>query len=316
MALLNSRSWTTDTKVDVTRAALARLIVSLLVLALVSIASTPVAGRSSKAIGLDSARNDRPATIWAVGNGNDYPDGQKVAKLVERGRPDRFFYLGDVYENGTARDFEKNYRPSYGRLAKLTAPTPGNHEWPLRAQGYDVYWRGVLKKTIPPYYKFSLGGWDIFSLNSEAPHDEASAQRRWLRSKLKGSGTCRLAFWHRPRYSDGQLVGDEPEVAPLWDALRGRAAIVLNGHHHSMQRFRPVDGITELIAGSGGHGHHPLKSSRPRVAFAEDRFYGALRLILKPGRATYRFVAVDGRTLDAGRISCKRLRAVKKKKPS
>jgi calcineurin-like phosphoesterase family protein len=291
----------------------ARLIVSSLVLAVVSGIGALGAQSSSRAYGLDSSKSDRAVTVWAVGNGNAYTDGQSVTRLLERGKPDRFLYLGDVYENGTPEDFEKNYRPSYGRLAKLTAPTPGNHEWPLHTQGYDVFWRGVLKKAIPKYYKFTIGGWDILSLNSEAPHDESSAQVRWLRSKVKRPGACRLAFWHRPRYSDGQLIGDAPDVEPFWDALRGRATIVLNGHDHSMQRFRPIDGITQLIVGSGGHGHHPLKPLTRRSVFAQDVDYGALRLTLKPGQAKYRFVAVDGRTLDTGTIRCKRLKAKKKR---
>jgi hypothetical protein len=290
----------------VTAAARGLLATLVAVLAAVAGWSAP-AGATGKAVGLDSAKTDRPATVWAVGNGNAYRDGQSVARLVEAGRPDRFLYLGDVYENGTAEDFEKNYRPSFGRLAKVTAPTPGNHDWPLHAQGYDMFWRGVLKKAIPWYYNFRIGGWDILSLNSEAPHDESSAQVRWLRSKLRRRGTCRLAFWHRPRYSDGQLIGDQTDVGPLWDALRGRAAIVLNGHDHGMQRFGPIDGISQFIVGSGGHGHHPLKQLTRRNAFADDQHYGALRLTLKPGQARYRLVAVGGRTLDAGTIRCRRL---------
>lgn len=45
-------------------------------------------------------------------------------------------------------------------------------------------------------------------------------------------GTCRLA-WHRPRFTAGKHA-DARDVAPLWEALRGRAKIVVNGHDHNM----------------------------------------------------------------------------------
>jgi hypothetical protein len=293
----------------------ARAIVSMLVLALVSGVAAVGAQSPSRGIGLDSSKSNRAATVWAVGDGNAYTDGQRMERLVEAGKPDRFLYLGDVYEHGTPSDFESNFRSSYGRIAKWTAPTPGNHEWPLHAQGYDVFWKDVLKKPIPPYYKFTIAGWDILSLNSEAPHDEASPQVKWLRSKLTRRGTCRLAFWHRPRYGEDLLEGgDQPDVQPFWDALRRKAVIVLNGHNHNMQRFPPIEGITEFVVGSGGHGHHPLSTTRRRYVFANDQLYGALRLTLKPGQAKYRYVAVGGQTLDAGSIKCKRFRAKKKKR--
>jgi hypothetical protein len=251
------------------------------------------------------AEAKRSATVWAVGDGAD--GGQAtlgVGQLVERGNPDKFLYLGDVYEHGTAFEYTNYYKAAFGRLGRLTAPTPGNHEWQLRAEGYNPYWRGVLGRDIPQYYKFSIAGWEIFSLNSEADHRKSSKQVRWLRSKIKKAGTCRLAFWHRPRYSGGGN-GDQADVAPLWNALKKRAAIVLAGHDHHMQRLKRKDGITEFISGAGGHGSHPLWKD-PRVAFANNTDYGALRLTLSRGLARFAFVAVDGRTLDSGKVRCRR----------
>jgi hypothetical protein len=149
-----------------------------------------------------------------------------------------------------------------------------------------------------------VGGWEILSLNSEASHDEGSPQVRWLRSNLPGDGTCRLAFWHRPRYSFGDH-GDQPDVTPLWNALRGRAVLIVNGHEHNTERFAPRDGITELVAGAGGRGIYPIEPEElSQLAFGNDTDFGALRLKLRPGRADYRFVAVGGKTLDSGSVRC------------
>jgi hypothetical protein len=247
----------------------------------------------------------KTATVWAVGDGAD--GGQatlQVGQLVTGGKPDKFLYLGDVYETGTAAEFASKYGPAFGSIARITAPTPGNHEWGLRDQGYFPYWNSVLGRTLPEYYKFSLAGWEIFSLNSEGDHGKGSKQVRWLKSKVKKKGTCKLAFWHRPRYSGGGN-GDQRDVAPLWNALKGRASIVLAGHDHQMQRLKRKDGITEFISGAGGNTLLRIWND-PRVAFANNKTFGALRLKLSPGSARFAFVSVDGRTLDSGKVRCRR----------
>jgi hypothetical protein len=260
-----------------------------------------------------SGPRDR-AVVWAVGDGADGGTaGKAVAARIGAGRVDRFLYLGDVYGpgvtgplrgDGNAADYRGRYEPLYGALAPRTAPTPGNHEWPQRGDGYEPYWRRVTGKTPPAYYRFDIGGWTVLSLNSEAPHGAGSQQVRWLERQVARPGTCRLAFWHRPRFSAGRH-GDQPDVAPLFDTLRGHAALVVTGHDHDMQRFRPVGGITQVVSGAGGHEHYALHAD-PRRAFGNDTIYGALRIDLRPGRARLRFVAADGRVLDDSTLRCRR----------
>lgn len=247
---------------------------------------------------------DRPATVWAVGDGADGSDAARaVADRIVADRPDRVLYLGDVYEGGSAADFRDRYQPVYGRLVPRTAPTPGNHDWPTHPEGYDAFWSSRTGAPTPPWYSFRAGGWQIVSLNSEAPHDPGSEQVRWLRALLaRTPGTCSLAFWHRPLQSAGKH-GDQGDVAPLWDALRGHASVVVNGHDHNLQRLRPRDGITQYVAGAGGRSRYAL-SIDPRVQFGDDGRDGALRMRLRPGGAELSFVAVDGKVLDRSRVSC------------
>jgi hypothetical protein len=252
------------------------------------------------------------ALLWAVGDGADgSAAARSVVSRMKRKRFDRVLYLGDVYGagllsaalgDGSAADFDERYDPVYGAFAARTAPTPGNHEWPRRADGYEPYWREVHGSPPPAFYDFDVAGWRLLSLNSEAPHGEDSAQVRWLRTRLRAPGTCRLAFWHRPRYNAGRHR-DEPGVAALWNALRGHASIVVAGHDHNMQRFRPVGGIAQYVSGAGGHGRYPLRADR-RLAFGNDSDYGALRIELSPGRARLAFVSADGRILDVSTVRC------------
>jgi hypothetical protein len=243
------------------------------------------------------------ALVWAFGDGADGGEAaHAVARLVASSDLSRILYLGDVYERGTPAEFRR-FRDLYAELTTRMAPTPGNHEWPLHESGYDPFWRELTGRTPPPYYAFDVAGWRVLSLNSEIEHGDGSAQLRWLADELRAPGTCRIAYWHRPRFSAG-LHNNQPDMAPIWDALRGHATIVLTGHDHDMQRFEPRDGITEFVSGAGGHGLYPVLPGRPEVKFADDRHYGALRLELRRGSARYAFVAADGRVLDRGSLRC------------
>ncbi len=255
--------------------------------------------------GASSRRDENRSVVWAVGDG---ADGGAEAKALAAGiaseRPDHFLYLGDVYEDGTAEDFERNYRSVYGRLDRITAPTPGNHDWPNAKEGYRPYWERVTGRPMPSYYSFRAGGWELLSLNSEAGHDEDSEQLRWLRRAVTAPGNCRIAFWHRARFSAG-THGDQDDIEPLWEALRGKATIVVAGHDHDMQRLRPIDGITQFVSGAGGRSHYAVDRGDPRLGFANDRDYGGLRLELRPGVAEYAYFATSGEELDSGAIRCR-----------
>ncbi len=253
------------------------------------------------------ARSGGRAVIWAVGDGADGSDEAKeVADMIAADDPDRLLYLGDVYETGTDEEFDKHYDPIYGDMADITQPTIGNHEWRLHEDGYIQYWEAMTGREQRLFYSFELAGWEIISLNSEgglAPKDE---QLAFLEKELSEPGTCRLPFWHTARYS-AVPDSDEPVVEPFWNALKGHTEIVLSAHEHTMQRFLPIHGITQLVSGAGGHELYGLDAADPRVAFADDENYGALRLELQPGLARYAFVASDGEVLDEGTIRCEPL---------
>lgn len=249
----------------------------------------------------------RQATIWAVGDGADgSTPARRVARMIQRARPRRLLYLGDIYEDGSALQFQRNYNSVYGAMASITLPTPGNHDWPAHGSGYDRYWSRVTGLRPPDYYRVGLAGWDILSLNSERGLEPGSSQMRWLREQLAGGGSCRLAFWHRPRVSAGKKDDEGAEVAPLWSAVEGRVALVLNGHDHNLQQLRSRGGTTQLIAGAGGHSRYRLDRLDPRLAWGTDRVDGALRIELSPGLARFAFVSASGRVLRRGSVPCRR----------
>jgi hypothetical protein len=244
---------------------------------------------------------DVAVEVWAVGDGTtESEESRQVAELVAAARPDRVLYLGDVYD-----DYSERVDATFGAvgLVDVILPTAGNHEWPSQGEEYLAYWRKVMGAPLGAYYSTRMAGWQVLSVNTEEPMDRGSAQLRWLRRSVRGGGTCRLAIMHRPRWSAGRH-GDQDSVAPVWDVLTGRARLVLSGHDHDMQRFAPRGGITQLVSGAGGRSLYPVDESDRRLRFSNDTEYGALRLRLAPGEATYAFVSVDGEELDSGRVTC------------
>ena len=245
------------------------------------------------------------AEIWAVGDAGDgSAAATEVAQLIDGSEPDRLLYLGDVYEVGSADEFATNYAPSFGSLSDITAPTLGNHEAPNVTEGYEAYWRQIYGTTPPSFYSFRIAGWQILSLNSEIDHSEGSAQVRWLEQRVSAPGNCRIAFWHRPRFSAGTEHGDDPGLQPFWDALGGRARLAVNAHEHDFQRQAARDGVTQLIAGAGGESRYPLDPAYSGLRFGDDEATGALRLRLRPGRLSYAFVDTRRHVLDSGSRRC------------
>src|SRR4051794_21901465 len=246
------------------------------------------------------------SVVWAIGDGADGgPDSRAVASMVGSRRVDRLLYLGDVYESGSAQEFQANYDTAYHRFDAVTAPTIGNHEWPNLATGYVPYWTSARGRPPPLRYAFAASGWQLISLNSNEPTSQD--QLSWLSTKIRGTprfGTCRIAFMHPPGFSAG-VAGGPTALQGISGELKGHASIVLAGHDHDMQRLRALDGITPYVDGAGGNELSPVNRADPRLAFADDTHHGALRLELRPGRAVLTFVAEDGSRLDRSSVACK-----------
>ena len=79
---------------------------------------------------------------------------------------------------------------------------------------------------------------------------------------------------------------------------------MLSGHDHNLQRLRPVAGIVQYVAGAGGQVRYRIDRGDPSLAFGNDRRYGALRIVVEPGRASFEFRDVAGRVLDRSRSTC------------
>ena len=247
--------------------------------------------------------------VYAVGDAaGGEPRAQALADFI-KGRPvDRFFYLGDVYETGTATEFTENYEPLFGSLAGQTDPVAGNHEYANRYEGYYPYWetkRGwSTDQALHRSYVDGPSGWQVLAYSSEA---DAGEEAQWLAGELaKHEGTCRIAFAHRGRYVVvDEEHSDNPDQQPVWDQLAGNVAINLVGHNHIYGRLAPLEGVHVIVSGAGGHVIRSLGPQRHVVRAAEAGTPTVTELTLRRGAADLRQLDAAGKIYDDTTIRCR-----------
>ncbi len=258
-----------------------------------------------------------PFVVAAVGDGGsgETPSNSDVANLIAGWNPSLFLYLGDVYEKGSPSEFSNYYDPNnfFGQFRSITDPTVGNHEYSFDsgASGYFNYW-----DTTRHFYSFDAGGWHFISLDSTSQYNQTApgtGQYQWLQQDLAAdSAQCTLVYYHHPLWNTGP-EGQTTRMSAIWSLLVSHGGVlVLNGHDHDYQRYGPLDwngqpnanGVVEIIAGTGGHGHQSQVTTDPNRVAADFTHFGALKLTLNPTSATFAFIPTGGATQDSGTIPC------------
>jgi hypothetical protein len=256
------------------------------------------------------------------------PDGARAtAKLIE-GIPGTVFAAGDLaYERGSAAEFQNCYGSTWGEFKERTKPTLGNHEYAeATASAYFKYWGKQAGDTGKGYYSYDLGSWHIVALNTNCGAKDlggcgkGSPQEAWLQKDLaEHPDSCVIAYGHHALFSSGVFRSHavHPELKELWkDLYAAHAALVLAGHEHSYERFAPqdpdghadpVNGIREIVVGTGGRSHDPLGFALPNSELRNTDTYGVIKLTLTPGHYAWQFIPEAGKTFaDSGSCDCSR----------
>ncbi|HEX6944434.1 MAG TPA: metallophosphoesterase [Gemmatimonadaceae bacterium] len=244
-----------------------------------------------------------------------------TAAVIKQLKPDALLLLGDIqYETGSTLDFQSYYEPAFGEFKSITYPVPGNHEYfTPRASGYFDYFNGAgvdsgrVGSRSRGYYSFNLGAWHIVALNSNCPEiggcSARSPQAAWLKADLSANrAKCTLAFTHSARFSSGEHGNDEL-LRDLWQILHEAGAdVVLSGHDHTYERFKPQDavgrsdekrGLRAFVVGTGGKGLGRFLRGRPNSEIRDNSSIGVLTMTLRPESYSWQFVAIrDDMPLD------------------
>jgi hypothetical protein len=270
--------------------------------------------------------------IAVCGTNGDETTAHIVDSLVTAAAADNeqseVITLGDnAYPSGPEgvdNDFPRCFSPSWGsdHIMNVLHPAPGNHDYDSGSgDPYFAYFGGRAGPWGKGYYSYDVGGWHLISLNSElffgpgADQGAAAAQEDWLRQDLADHRVaCTLAYFHRPLFSSG-TYGATPEVKALWQILYdGGADLILNGHEHHYERFLPqtpsgvadpVNGIEELIAGTGGAELRRVRNPVARNSVTQIHgHFGVLKLMLGSGEYSHAFIDTNGRVWDPADGKC------------
>jgi len=249
----------------------------------------------------------------------DLDDDSATAALVEA-IPGTVFTAGDnAYPDGTAEQFKDCYGPTWGRFLDRTRPAPGNHDQNTQdLAGYLGYFGAAAAPDGKTWYSYDLGTWHVIVVDSSCDGvggcGPGSEQGRWLATDLAAStARCTVAIWHHPRFSSGEH-GDDPSVAPMWQALYTAGAdLVINGHDHDYERFAAQDpdgradgsrGIREFVVGTGGAALRPFSTIAANSELRAAVTHGVLRLVLHPTSYDWTFVPTIGEFGDSGSGPC------------
>jgi hypothetical protein len=290
----------------------------VILVAAVTLAATATAP-ASIAVQLSGARGVG-IVIVAAGDitceGGPCRGDRRTADRIAEIDPAAVLPLGDLqYPSGSLADYERSYDRSWGRFLDRSFPVPGNHEYLTPgAAGYFGYF-GTHARGPEGWYSFDMGGWHLIALNSRAGGTPSDAQLDWLSADLRNDGhVCELAYWHEPRFSSGVVHGSNRRMRGFWNRLFDDGAeLVLNGHEHNYERFRPMlpsgspspTGIREFVVGTGGYSADYPFRARP-LATSRRRLHrlGVLRLTLRPDGYDWAFVRPGGAILDDGTGTC------------
>lgn len=250
-----------------------------------------------------------------VGHAPDTCEHAATASIAEQLKPDAVILLGDLqYDNGRLADFNNAFEPTWGKLKNISYPVPGNHEYGTQdAAGYFDYFGSKAGERGKGYYSFDLGAWHIISLNSNCTYiggcDESSPEGQWLKADLGATTkSCTLAFWHHPAFTSGKYATNASQLAlgkALWQQVEGKVDVVLNGHDHIYEHFSPRNGTAQFTAGTGGKSHYNKSTATDLSQKVVDNAFGVLEFNLKANSYSWRFVGIDGSTLDEGQQTCR-----------
>lgn len=256
-----------------------------------------------------------PGVLVGAGDiGDCGPGSEATARLLDH-LPGTVFAAGDnAYFSGTREEFERCYEPTWGRHRARTRPAPGNHEYNSGGGAYYEYFGANAGPGGAGYYSYTVGGWNVISLNSEIASGPASRQGGWLRNELANNRTaCTAVYWHRPLFSSGRH-GDNADMREVWRTLYDfDVDLVINGHDHAYERFSPQDpdgrfdpvrGIREFVVGTGGATPYSFPSVHANSE-VRGAAWGVAMFTLRAGGYDWEFVPVDGQSFrDSGAAVC------------
>jgi len=208
-------------------------------------------------------------------SGEGGSDQHALLRQMQTLRHDLMLHTGDIaYDSGTLADFESKFFDVYSSMlwSSPMFPTSGNHDYETAdAAAYRQVFalpENGGAEGLERWYSFDWGDVHFVALDTERIGD---AQARWLAADLVANQLpWTVVYGHRPPHSTGEhgdTVAFKQFFVPIIE--EHHVDLVLAGHDHNYERFRPQNGVTYVVTGGGGRGTRGV-SGGPLTAFAES----------------------------------------------
>jgi len=150
------------------------------------------------------------------------------------------------------------------------------------------------------YYTFRRDRVQFFALDTNSNADWQN-QLTWLEKELSSSNApWKVVFGHHPIYSSGVYGSNQAFIktfTPLFQKYG--VQLYINGHEHSYERTRAIDGTTYLTCGAGA-GNRPVGRSKWTEYSTSDLSFATYEVY--PDRIELNAIATNNRIFDRGII--------------
>lgn len=208
----------------------------------------------------------------------------------------------NIYNNGEIEKinavFERPYQPLLKKGVKFQACL-GNHDIRTANGNPQVQYAG-FNMNGRRYYTFRRDRVQFFALDTNSNADWKN-QLSWLEKQLSLSkATWKVVFGHHPIYSSGVYGSNQDFIQKFTPTFQKYGVqLYINGHEHSYERTRPIDGTTYLICGAGA-GNRPVGRSEWTEYSTSDLSFAAYEVY--PDRIEVSGIGTNNRIFDRGVI--------------
>ena len=207
--------------------------------------------------------------------------------------------MGDnIYGGHKPKDFERKFETPYKPLldagVKFYACL-GNHD------NSDEILYKPFNMNGQRYYTFKKGDVQFFTLDSNYMDP---TQLDWIQQQLtQSTAKWKIAFFHHPLYSDGRFHGSDidlrNQLMPIFE--KNGVNVVMSGHDHVYERFKPEGGIYFFLVGNSGElRYHDLRQGSEIMAAGFDTDRTFMLVEIAGDKLYFQTISRTGQTVDSG----------------
>lgn len=235
---------------------------------------------------------------FGTGAKTQYQLGETIQKKCAAKGCDFAVTLGDnIYNDGVRSvndpQFQTKFEKPFAQLPFRFHMVLGNHDIRGSVDAQIAYTKLSKKWYLPArYYQFQAGPVSFLALETNQPSlKQLQDHQAYLRAH---PSPWVIAFGHHPRQTNSVYKDSQsPALKQMIDGLCGQAQFYLAGHEHDKQHLKPLCGMHQVIAGTGGG---QRKAGRgPSTLFAGESL-GFSWFEVSPTRLYFEFVNLKGET--------------------